>query len=292
MSWATEYNSSLKLKEVEEILDLYFYRPLAFLLVKAVYRTRVTPNQLTITSILLGIVAGFFYSVGKPSYIAAGALLYLISNIFDCSDGQLARLKHNGSAIGRIIDGVADMIAFLAVYFGIAFGFANHQDNTYFWWLMLLITGFSSALHSVLVDFYRNRFLDYFKWRKNNFEEEIQEFKNAYTLAKQQKGKWFERSLIRLYLKITDLQRVLTTRSKRSRTLHADPQDYYRKNRIIIRLWLLLGPTTQITNLIICSLFQRIDLFIWIVLFGFNGLAAILWVIQQVIDRTFKAHTE
>jgi len=291
MGWATEYKDSLKLREVEEVFDLLFYRPLAFLLVKAVYRTPVTPNQLTFTAILMGIIAGCFFSVGKPAFITAGALFYAVSNIFDCSDGQLSRLKHNGTAVGRIIDGIADFIAMAAVYIGIAVGYANHQENSLFWLTMLIMAGLSNMIHAVLVDFYRNRFLDYFTQRKYDFEESLEVFKNAYNQAKHQKGKWFDRTIIYIYLKYCTLQRTLVARRKRSKPFNISPQDYYKRNRLIMRFWLFIGPTTQITNLVVCSLFQRIDLFIWIVLFGFNGLAIVLWVVQQIIDRTSKIST-
>jgi hypothetical protein len=292
MTWSEEFKNSLKLKEVEEIFDLFFYRPLAFLLVKAVYRTKITPNQLTVTAIVLGLAAGYFYSVGKPYWIAAGAVFFILSNVFDCSDGQLARLKHNGTAIGRIIDGLADTIVFVAVYLGIAIGFANHQENPAYWWIMLVVTGLSTGIHSVLVDYYRNRFLDFYTLRKNNFEDGLQEFKDAYELVKHQKGKRFERWVILFYLRFSAMQRILVARKKQTKVLNVSPQEYYRKNRIIMRFWLILGPTTQITNIIVFSLFHRFDLFIWVVLFGFNGLAILLWATQKIIDKTYKSPGE
>src|SRR5437660_420590 len=104
MSWFTDYKKSLKMVEVEEYFDLFFYRPLAFLLVKTVYRTSITPNQLTITAIIVGLLSGFTFARG-PHYWALGAVLFALYNIIDCSDGQLARIKKNGTHAGRIVDG-------------------------------------------------------------------------------------------------------------------------------------------------------------------------------------------
>ena len=42
--------------EVEEFFDLVFYRPLAYLLVKSIYRTRITPNQVTWLALLIGFI--------------------------------------------------------------------------------------------------------------------------------------------------------------------------------------------------------------------------------------------
>lgn len=291
MGWFTEYKRSLKLIEVEEIFDLSFYRPLAFLIVKLVYPTRITPNQLTINSIILGIASGILYGTGKPDLILVGAALYVLSNIFDCSDGQLARLKHNGTAVGRIIDGMADFTVMVAVMTGIGFGYANHTGEPAFWWLMILASLLSCVIHDILVDFYRNRFLDYYMNRKSDFEEDLSVYKNAYNQAKQEKGKGIERFILYIYLIFSALQRIVVARRKTSRPLVATPETYYRKNRLILWLWLLIGPTTQITIVVICSIFQRFDLFIWIVLFGFNGLAIILWIVQQLIDQTLKTRS-
>ena len=77
MSLYTEYRRSLKMPEVEEVLDLFLYRPLAFILVKSIYSTNITPNMLTLASIVVSIVAGCFYAVGTTEYVTYGALLFL-----------------------------------------------------------------------------------------------------------------------------------------------------------------------------------------------------------------------
>ena len=133
MSWITDYKKSLKMKEVEEIFDLLLYRPLAFILVKSIIRTNITPNQLTIMAIVMGIISGCFYSQGTQICFIVGGLFYLLFNVFDCSDGQLARLKKNGTHTGRIIDGIADYIAAIAVFIGVGIGFASKSENHVFW---------------------------------------------------------------------------------------------------------------------------------------------------------------
>jgi len=83
--------------EIEEFFDLFFYRPLAFLLVKIVYRTNITPNQLTIVAICFGLASGCVYAWGLPGSCLYGAILFMLYNVIDCSDGMLARLKKNGT---------------------------------------------------------------------------------------------------------------------------------------------------------------------------------------------------
>jgi hypothetical protein len=161
MSLFQEYKNSLKKIEVEELFDLYFYRPLAFLLVKAIYSTNITPNQLTVISMIFGILGGICYSFGSYKAFIAGAVLYLTYNVVDCSDGQLARMKKNGTTVGRILDGVADYVVSVALYFGIAFGYANNSSDPLLWWFLTTAAGISNAVQSGLLDYYRTRYLDY-----------------------------------------------------------------------------------------------------------------------------------
>ena len=288
MSWLKEYKSSLKLIEVEETFDLYFYRPLAFLIVKLVYPTNITPNQLTFAAIIMGIIGACFYAQGLPLYFIIGALFYMMFNIFDCSDGQLARIKKNGTHSGRIVDGLADYISTVSVFIGIGIGFANSQSNPGFWWMLIVITGASNIVHSVLVDYYRTRFLDYVLERKSTFDEDLDDFQSEYDKIKDQKGNWFDKIAIGLYLKYNGLQSKLTSNKKEDTLFKASSAEYFKKNKLIIRFWILMGPTHQITALILCSFFNRFDIFFGIMIIVFNLLALILWIIQQQIDKTFK----
>jgi phosphatidylglycerophosphate synthase len=103
-------------------VDRFIVRPCASLLVRAVYRTRVKPNDLTLTSFFLALVAGLVYLGGKPIYYAVGGVLAMLSTIFDNADGMLARAKDMKSRYGAYLDLFLDRIADFAVLAGIAFG--------------------------------------------------------------------------------------------------------------------------------------------------------------------------
>jgi|MudIll2142460700_1097286.scaffolds.fasta_scaffold146525_2 CDP-L-myo-inositol myo-inositolphosphotransferase len=103
-------------------VDRFIVRPLASLLVRAVYRTRLTPNDLTLASFFLALVAGLVYLVGKPLFVVLGGCLAMLSTIFDNADGMLARAKDMTSRYGAFLDLFLDRIADFAVLTGIAFG--------------------------------------------------------------------------------------------------------------------------------------------------------------------------
>jgi phosphatidylglycerophosphate synthase len=235
----------------------------------------------------MGVAGGCAYAFGSQVSCLIGAFFYLLFNILDCSDGQLARLKKNGTSVGRLVDGIADYIAAIAVYIGIAIGYSNDPDQPSLILIWLSLAGISTIVQEILLDYYRTRFLDIVLKRKNTFEEGIEEYKNEYEMIKDQKGKWFDKTIIYIYLIYSNLQRKLAAMKKREKSFNAKPQDFFDKNRVIIRFWVFIGPSANISTLIICSLFCRFDIFFWIVIGGFNIIAASLWIIQHQIDKSF-----
>jgi CDP-L-myo-inositol myo-inositolphosphotransferase len=123
-----DYQKSLKRVRSYPFLRRYFpvdrliVRPCASLVVRAVYRTRVTPNDLTLASFFLALTAGLVYLAGRPLFFALGGCLAMLSTIFDNADGMLARAKDMSSRYGAYLDLFLDRIADFAVLAGITFG--------------------------------------------------------------------------------------------------------------------------------------------------------------------------
>ena len=290
MSWFIEYKKSLKMTEVEEIVDLIIYRPLAFLLVKLIYNTKITPDQLTLAAIVMGLIGGLFYTFGLQPTSNIGAIFFILFIILDCSDGQLARLKKNGSSLGRLLDGIADYIVVTAVYIGIAIGYSQKGGQPFLILGLLLLSGVSIIIQDMLVDFYRTRFLDIINKRKNTFAEGIDAYKEEYLKLKEQKGKWIEKNVIGIYLVYSKFQKNLIGKKKKPVFLDVSSEEYFKKNRFLIRLWVFMGPSIVRTTLIVCSLFSRYDIYFWITIGVLNIYAAIIWIIQQKVDKSYVTH--
>jgi hypothetical protein len=276
--------------EVEEAIDMFFYRPFAFLFVKSILKTNITPDQLTLGAIAFGLTGGVFYSFGLQQTSVVGAIFYILFIILDCSDGQLARLKKNGTKIGRLLDGIADYIAVAAIYVGLAIGYANKEGQPSTLLILLALSGVSITIQSLLVDYYRTRFLDIVLNRTNTFNDGINDYRNEYVKIKNQKGKWLEKNVIHTYLAYSKIQRSLIGKKKRESTVIASPQDYYNKNRAMIRLWLVMGPSAIRTWLIVCTFIGRFEIYFWVTIVGFNILAIILGLIQRQIDKSYLAY--
>ena len=97
---------AVKGRVVEEWIDLHFFRPLGFRIASRLVPTRVTPDQVTLACLLIGLVGGHLLYYESPALNLLGVALFVVSDIFDSADGQLARIRGTSTRFGRILDGV------------------------------------------------------------------------------------------------------------------------------------------------------------------------------------------
>lgn len=107
---------------IEELADHHVHRPLASYVVRILVPTPVTPNQITVMSGIVGVLAGvaLWFSAGRPVLRLVSAGLLFGSVVLDCTDGQLARARQQVSANGVILDGLADVFVGISVMLGAA----------------------------------------------------------------------------------------------------------------------------------------------------------------------------
>ena len=157
------YWQSLKPLEVEEPVDVWIHRPLAYLLVRILLPTSVSPNVVTIGSIALGLSALTAMLVTFPGHMPLAGLCVFLSAIADCADGQLARMRGTSSMLGRMLDGAADFVVSIAVVGGGAYVVLRDHAGT--WWgfalmgLAVALTGVTGSFHTASYDHYKNLFL-------------------------------------------------------------------------------------------------------------------------------------
>jgi len=78
--------------------------------------TRISPDAVTFASLVLGILAGHLFWYRSAWINAGGVLLFIVSDVLDSADGQLARLRGTSTRMGRILDGLADAGRFVSLY--------------------------------------------------------------------------------------------------------------------------------------------------------------------------------
>ncbi|MFO7979651.1 MAG: CDP-alcohol phosphatidyltransferase family protein, partial [Candidatus Aminicenantes bacterium] len=135
-SATSKFDFQKSLKEISDYpflkylrVERYFTRPLASLITRAVYRTSITPNQLTYFSFFLGICSGISFYMGSYVFFVLGGILAQLSSIFDCADGMLARSKNLCSEYGAILDIFLDRIADFFVLGGVVIGYYRYSQN-------------------------------------------------------------------------------------------------------------------------------------------------------------------
>ncbi|MBE1533785.1 CDP-alcohol phosphatidyltransferase family protein [Actinomadura algeriensis] len=114
--------------------------PLAARLVKfTANRTRITPNQLTVAALVLGLAAAACFAMADWQWLLAGALLYHLSFTLDCMDGKIARLKGTGSVFGAWLDYIFDRLRVLACAIALMAGQYAATGNVAYVWTALAV---------------------------------------------------------------------------------------------------------------------------------------------------------
>jgi len=150
--------------EIEEITNLYFIHPLAGRLVPIFAQLHVTPNAVSILGLLFGILSAFaYYRYWDPRFATAGFALMIAWHVMDGADGQLARYTQSYSYFGKMLDGIADHVTFVAVYAALAVTSSRKHGN----WIYLLvaISAVSHAIQSASYETERQEY-EYLGWGK------------------------------------------------------------------------------------------------------------------------------
>lgn len=212
------YKSSLKSLDTEETLDLMFYRPIGFFWAKVAYHLGVTPNAITIASIFLGIGAGVCFYFSNLWWNLLGVFLLVLANSFDSADGQLARITHQYSRIGRILDGLSGDIWFAAIYAAICLreNVTSEFFSSHHWviWVVASVTAICHATQAAMADYYRQFHLYFVKgkegseldsasdlwekfhslsWKKNFWQKLVLMFYTNYTTGQEKRTPWMQR---------------------------------------------------------------------------------------------------
>jgi phosphatidylglycerophosphate synthase len=106
-----------KTKKVPDLFwNRFVCRPVAAVLVSTVKDTRITPNQITLLSFVVGIASAVLLVAlrGHVGLIIAVAV-YQLSYVLDCADGMLARWRGIASPAGHLLDFLMDELKAFAI---------------------------------------------------------------------------------------------------------------------------------------------------------------------------------
>lgn len=102
---------------------------LARRLVTPLAASRVTPNHLTTVRLAIGLAGAAAFTPGTYGWSNVAALLVILSNFMDHTDGELARLSGKTSRIGHIYDLASDAAVTILLFVSMGIGIAATSDN-------------------------------------------------------------------------------------------------------------------------------------------------------------------
>jgi hypothetical protein len=253
--------ATFKPRDVEELIDYYFHRRAAGVLVRVLAPLPITPNQVTFASGAVALVAGGLIGwAGRDSrLILAGAAVFFLSVLLDCADGQLARLRQVSSLAGRALDGFVDVASVVAIFVG---QFVWLHLAGYPPWLTLGLgwaAGLSLRWHAHRYDHVKNVYLHNVEGTKAGGAswlpsfEEIERERLEHAAA----GRWFSALVLRGFAAFTRSQRSgiqgetgLDAPPARS---DAERAAYRRCFSLYMRLWTFNGLGTHLFMLTVAT---------------------------------------
>jgi len=162
-------------RRLEDPFNTYYRYPVALWIVKALVRTPITPNQVSLIQPALAATSGYLISSGEPSKMLLAVALFELRSILDCVDGSLARAKKMSSPNGHAIDAMADWLGVVFLYVGLLMYFRSHAPSSAYGFLgggaataftttlVMSVSGFQAGMRSFAFDYFKNKYLSIYE---------------------------------------------------------------------------------------------------------------------------------
>jgi phosphatidylglycerophosphate synthase len=272
---------AFKSVEIEELTDVYFFRPAGSLIAHAARAIGITPTGLTIVGTLIGIAGGALLYEERLGLVAFAFLI--LHSIVDSADGQLARMTGRVTELGRVLDGLSGYATHVAIYLAIGTGLVHRGASiSVFFWMVL--AGMATAIHAGMYDYHRNAYISVVvnarvpEYAVSKVPAPISWLFAVYLLI--------QRWLVGSHTKV---EAFLAARADTSRVSEEDRRRYREISYPLIRGWNFLGDNTRFFAVGVLVCLHRIDLFFAFVLVPMNLAFAVLWLWQRSADRRFLA---
>ena len=270
---------AFKAYEIEELVDVYFFRRLGFLVARLAAALRLTPAHVTVFGALVGIAGGaLLYDQRLGLYAFA---LLILHGIIDSADGQLARMTGQVTELGRVLDGVAGYLTHASIYVAIATGvMQGGGSGAILLWMVL--AGIANAIQAQMYEYHRDNYATI-------------AVKGAAPRDPTQITKGLLKSLYAGYLATarmlnglhTEVESRVAARSTEGVVREDDRARYRKCFYWPMRGWNLLGDNMRRYAIGILVCLDRLDLFFVFVLLPMNVVLIALLFWQRSADRKF-----
>lgn len=164
-----------------DIWVYYFVRPVSFYVTWVCMKFKLSANNASFFSIIISLTGFFFLSKGTFVSILIGLIIMNFWIIFDCVDGNIARVTKSSSTYGTFLDALSGYIYMTLLYFGL--GIAVFKYNHVFLevdnkWLFIVI-GSLASISCLLPRLVDHKVTTLFKDNNSNVSD-----KNSYGVFK------------------------------------------------------------------------------------------------------------
>lgn len=154
--------------------------------------TGLTPNQITVIVMLLGIASAFFYMPGLYVYSLIGLFLHHFSFVLDAVDGEVARYRKMMSTRGVYLDLMTHIIVNPLLVLGMSIGAFMHPPSylPFSGYFYLIVGGLGSF------SMMWNNFLNVKKYELYAKKEKFSVLKNMVKKGKVESLSWIKNEII------------------------------------------------------------------------------------------------
>ncbi len=268
---------AFKAKEIEELADVYFFRPFGYVFAALARALGLSPSAVTVIGTFVGIAGAVL--LATPRLAVAGFFVIILHSVLDSSDGQLARMTGQTSEFGRILDGVGGYLTHIAIYAAILSspGAAGNLPTLI---ALAAVAGLSNVVHSQMYDYHRSTYVAIAVDGRATSEHGHSEGSNAVLKVYES----MERALAGRH---REVEAAIARRSPDGRVTDADRQRYRSAFYWPVRGWNVLGDNTRFYALGVLALVQHVEWFFVFVAVGMNAALAAMWWWQARVDRQF-----
>jgi len=273
---------AFKAYEIEELADVYFFRPLGAVAALAARSLGLTPNQLTLAGSAVGMAAGALLYDERLGLLAFALLI--VHGIVDSSDGQLARMTGQTSEVGRILDGIGGYATHVAVYVAILAGYVSRGGSfSIVGWAAL--AGAANTAQAQLYEYHRTSYITIvlkgLAPHQGRNAVDVVWVRRLFRMYV-----WLQRPLIGLHGRV---EAAIAARSAGGVVNHDDRARYRAAFYGPVRGWNLLGDNTRFYAIGVLAWLHHLEWFFAFILVPMNVALGVLWCWQRRADRRFLA---
>jgi phosphatidylglycerophosphate synthase len=140
-------------KPSDGIVSRLLNRRISIPISRRLARTPITPNQISVINLLIGIVSAGLAATGEPRQVLWSGVLFQLGSILDGCDGEVAKLTGQATPQGAWVDTLTDNLSYVAYSLGVTVGFYRRVDAP----VVLVVGGIATfAIITALVLMYRS----------------------------------------------------------------------------------------------------------------------------------------